>query len=828
MRKITRILAIIVPLLMVLSSSFVALNQSPSDLKYGVEELPATINAPVTTQSILLASDIHVGTSAYNYTYDRFIDDVNDNITPDALFLLGDLTNLGAKYQRLGFVNQTNNITDEDLRTNKTFALIGNHDMASTTYYAMWENWRIALGYMPNWTYQIGNVLFIAIPTTGIDVYGQISDYELDWLNATIKANTNKNIVLLTHQPISNTTYKSDIEDRSYLIADDVKLRGLAYYHKDNISAWFHGHNHCDDGFPNISVTWNGIFIADISAVECQGTPYHSNSWLLNITDGSKTASLNPRHTGVGVASYFNITNACSFNFKYPVDLNGISLKSTSVDWADSGNVTMTNTRQVGETLWSDLNPSNDSDTWLLYKFDEFGLNGDNRSIKDWSGRGCNLNYSAYFWNWTNGSGISPANDGGGLALTGYGSSGTILKTGEMPMIANVTKNFTLEMTFRYTSAIAGGTRPLIDKTGEFIWGWDTTAYRMAMTLYWSDASSNTYYLNFAPNHTINPRLGSIIHFVATVNTYDHYWRAWYNGAYLGNGAIASKTLGNPTVFKPFSLWGTQTQGFMVNGTMLGFKVSTVACPNGVTPTSTIIIKNPAQANKQMVLGNVIYGHTEGAMELGSKITVTYSTDNVTFYDWLNANNNETMYMKITITSDGSSGAQIKGIGLRTQDAGIIAGTTMYAHDNNYTIYGVYSALSNSVLSTSINTTDYCFINATSNSIFNISSTGSTIVTIHYPFYSDFYYDVYIDGVLTYHARTNELGYYEFTHDSWSGHDFVIIIHNNPLEFFSGLPGFLLILTLFTALIILVLSLWDKLGDSFNSSFRSEGKKEKK
>ena len=327
---------------------------------------------------ILFGSDSHIGAgAAYNTSYHRFINDVNNNITPDAIFLLGDLTNGGVNWQRWAWKNQTDNIADAGLRDNNTFAILGNHDMSSTSWRSIWNQWKAVLGYNPNWTVQIGNILFIGISTQGYEVRGEATDDLINWVNDTIKSNTDKNIILLSHHPPSNTTCRSDTEDESWKIADDTKLKGMLYWQRQNVSMWFHGHIHASDGIADSVVNWNGVTIADISAIECQMSPSLIESYLLNMTVGSNTATLTPRHSWAWSQSYYNVSNMHTLSLKYPfnaracnitsptssptaytdlatIDIDGIAYDSTRVT-----NITWKNTATgafgaaSGTTIWS-------------------------------------------------------------------------------------------------------------------------------------------------------------------------------------------------------------------------------------------------------------------------------------------------------------------------------------------------------------------------------------------------------------------------------------------------------------------------------------------
>lgn len=644
----------------------------------------SSIETAAITKKVQLVSDMHIGAgTANNLQYDKFILDVNSNTTPDALLMLGDETNAGSIYQLYHFYNQTKNLSSSVLEDSNTFVIPGNHDMASTTYYTIWERWRTLFSYMPNWTYMMGNILFITIPTSGFYVYGEVTDSQLDWVNATISANTDKNIVILSHHPLSNTTFYSDSQDRSWKITSDNKLKGMAYYQRFNISAWISGHDHGDDGFDGIDAYWNGIYMIDISAYDAQSSPYNALSWVMTLTDNSKDASMTPRHVGMGsgTPSTWNSTNTKTFQFKYAVDLTSSELKDEESDWEDTSSVSLTNFRKVGDSIWTDLNPVNDSNTELLYKFNEFGHNGVNHSIKDWSGGGHKLLYNAdHDWiNWSYGN-VSDANDGGGLLINGIGTTrGAWLETDDVPLLRNMTKNFTLDYTFRYNGAVAGGTRSLVYKGGEFIWGWDTSAWRMSLTLWYSDSSTSIYYLNFAPNHTVTPRTGSIIHMVASVNTYDRTFRGWFNDAYLGEAKMVAKTWGQLSVYQNYFL----AYNHQLDAVLYGFKLSRVASPDGVRSTSTLVIKNPTETNPQLVLGNVINGHLEGTFQYSSRMTVTYSNDNVNYSSRERVPNGKTMYMKVVISSEGTAGGEITAAGLRTANAGFVIGAGV-SYDGTY------------------------------------------------------------------------------------------------------------------------------------------------
>jgi hypothetical protein len=310
----------------------------------------------------------------------------------------------------------------------------------------------------------------------------------------------------------------------------------------------------------------------------------------------------------------------------------------------------------------------------------------------------------------------------------------------------------------------------------------------MTLIMYWSDSTSNNYYLNFAPNHTFNQRLGSIIHFIATVNTFDHYWKAWYNGISLGTGTIASKTMGYPGagMFKPFAIVSTQTAGYMLNGTLLGCKISTVEYTSGAM-TSTIIIKNPTQALDQTVLGSVLYGHCGGMLERSSKVAVSYSADNITFSsDRSSVPNGKTLYMKAVFTSDGAAGARITGIGLRTAPAGVLLGTNVSERNGRYWINGTYPSLSPTLIpEITVSSAKETSIEALSATGFYLSSADNTTsvdVTVsgldHLVKYA-----VTIDGSawLDYRA-VSVAGYYNFTYSGpWSTHYFSLEQYIAPI-----------------------------------------------
>lgn len=276
--------------------------------------------------TVLFASDVHTGESppgVYNKSLDYFISDINITINPDILLLVGDITNNGMNWQWDAFEARLNNISDINLRVNKTVLTVGNHDLYSgENWSTIHQNFKNRFGYLPNYSFQIGNSLFIVLASHGTDICGNLSMAQIIWLNDTISTNTDKNIIIISHHPLQNTTWSTSLERCGYKNNQDKILHDMMTWHDNNVSLWIHGHRHGGMDFPNMMVKVGNVTYMNIASVECQRAPYLTESWLATFTDGSNNVSFRPRISN-SETPYWNDSWIRYVDLKYPVNLSG-------------------------------------------------------------------------------------------------------------------------------------------------------------------------------------------------------------------------------------------------------------------------------------------------------------------------------------------------------------------------------------------------------------------------------------------------------------------------------------------------------------------------
>ncbi len=375
------IIAIAILCCIILLPSFT--NVHPN-LSQSVESLSVPLEEKFT---MLFASDVHMGfpyiDDLSSKDFGKFIADINSSIHPDSLVLVGDLTDTSLNYQWDSLQKALGNISDSVLRDDNTHLAIGNHDInGSISITANHDAFKQRFGYLPNYTFEIGNTLFIVLATQCYEVYGYLAPSQINWLNSTISANVDKNIIIVSHHPLQNTTWSTSSQMAGYENGVDKQLHSMMRWQNANVSMWIHGHRHDPMYHQNQSNVVDGITYINIASVEFQTFPYLEVSWLAEFTQGSKNVSFKPRVSNAAIP-YYNDNMTRNVSLKYPFSLEPVPTGSITINsgalytYDPSATLTLTASANVSEmrfssdrATWSPWQPYSVSKSWIFLSGD--------------------------------------------------------------------------------------------------------------------------------------------------------------------------------------------------------------------------------------------------------------------------------------------------------------------------------------------------------------------------------------------------------------------------------------------------------------------------
>ncbi len=297
--------------------------------------------------TIWVCSDMHVNSHTTPAEWSDCISDVV-GINPDYNFNLGDTTDWPDGTPETDwdyFYNnsgQTYGWNDVEGFVNYTNFTVGNHD----------GGWGIhLLGQQRNWTYTLGNIMFIGIG----DEFPNENDYDcigggacntpgwymyaLDWVNQTIQNNQDKNIIILCHMALTDTTYNTNgIYAMRY--ENDTAYKEMLNWSEDNgyhVDAWVHGHSHIAADELNMVEKYGTLWVSDLAISDSgKGT---QDSIFLDIEDGNKTVTIKGRrHDSPSWYStaYFPYT----FNLTYAFDEDYTETEAYWISINNQGNTT--------------------------------------------------------------------------------------------------------------------------------------------------------------------------------------------------------------------------------------------------------------------------------------------------------------------------------------------------------------------------------------------------------------------------------------------------------------------------------------------------------
>lgn len=191
---------------------------------------------------IWLISDIH---ATYNkeseINFVEAIKDIDRIENLDYVFAAGDLVS-GATAERFDLYRALKSTSK--VPSSRWYELAGNHELTiKGRDTASSENFKNRLGYASlNYTLTIDNMFFIFLGDEGGLIEGKLIPAQLAWLSYQLSTNQDKNIVVLSHYPVYNTTFGSNSPSVSLTPINDIQ--GLIDSYR--IDMWFHGHIHAD------------------------------------------------------------------------------------------------------------------------------------------------------------------------------------------------------------------------------------------------------------------------------------------------------------------------------------------------------------------------------------------------------------------------------------------------------------------------------------------------------------------------------------------------------------------------------------------------------
>jgi len=248
---------------------------------------------------IIIGSDTHTGYQGAAASMESFAIDVTENLEPAEIFCLGDLSHNAtlAEYQ-----------TYHDFRNRFSVPIrecTGNHDHAA----ALSNEDNMArfceeLGYDNHYySYVLGNNIFIFLADErqkslpgGLSYAGYMEPEQVDWFEDVVKANQDKNVIVLSHQSPKGTTVMSDDVNMQMHPTDEID-RILNTY---RIDLWFSAHAHSGFNHKNIHeemfvTKGSTMFVQVASICECYSTNA-VESRFVSFAEGSRDVLIRSRN----------------------------------------------------------------------------------------------------------------------------------------------------------------------------------------------------------------------------------------------------------------------------------------------------------------------------------------------------------------------------------------------------------------------------------------------------------------------------------------------------------------------------------------------------
>ena len=247
---------------------------------------------------IVMGSDPHIGYSGANDSMESFMADVIQNLKPNEVFCLGDLIHnaTSSEYQKYREFRDSLPVPVRECT--------GNHDHApGLSNEDNLARFREELGYDSHfYSYSLGNNVFIFLSDdrqknlpAGLSYAGYMEADQVAWFEDAVKANQDKNVIVLSHQSPKGTTVSSEDPNMQMHPTDEID-RILNTYRVD---LWFSAHAH--SGFDHKSAhnemfatVGSTTFVQVASICKCYSTN-RVQSRFVSFTEGSKEVLIRSR-----------------------------------------------------------------------------------------------------------------------------------------------------------------------------------------------------------------------------------------------------------------------------------------------------------------------------------------------------------------------------------------------------------------------------------------------------------------------------------------------------------------------------------------------------
>lgn len=151
---------------------------------------------------------------------------------PDYLVHVGDISHHAGKEEELKTYARIRELAD----LGPWYEIVGNHDHGAVPA----GRWERIIGRPTQYTLIDGNTAWIMVSAEQGGSTGVWGPDTLGWLEARVAENQARNVIVVTHQPVSNTVFRSDEEERC--LADREGIEKLLSDHR--VDLWLCGHIH--------------------------------------------------------------------------------------------------------------------------------------------------------------------------------------------------------------------------------------------------------------------------------------------------------------------------------------------------------------------------------------------------------------------------------------------------------------------------------------------------------------------------------------------------------------------------------------------------------
>jgi 3',5'-cyclic AMP phosphodiesterase CpdA len=299
--------------------------------------LPAA--AADATRRVWVFSDCHVGLGGITNAdksvtqwLDHAVTDMQKTKLPISFVLtLGDLTHASQAEQFEQYLG---------LKKKAGYApwweIAGNHDHASIKE----ELWERYIKLPTRFTLADGNGIWICFSVERSGAGGKISQETLAWLRQTIQANSNKNVIVCSHQPVGHTVARSTKDHRLLYCpapgdpepglypgveptdpdakreATDEAIQRVEQLVKDvRVDLWLCGHIHSSSRNKDWIVKKGNTTYINVASVNPSYGNSNGGSFVLEFQPGSKTVAARYRNHESGI---FMEKNSTTVEFPFP------------------------------------------------------------------------------------------------------------------------------------------------------------------------------------------------------------------------------------------------------------------------------------------------------------------------------------------------------------------------------------------------------------------------------------------------------------------------------------------------------------------------------